>query len=132
MQLIDFFDRSAALNPNTIFVKQGAVTRTYAESYCATHRIAAALLRDGFGPSTRVGIYMPNDWRGLEAMFGLWRAGCVMVPVNARNAAEQNAQILRDSKVEVIFYHSSFALEIEHVQSICVGLRLAICVDRDL
>lgn len=132
MQLIDFFDRSAALNPNTIFVKQGAVSRTYAESYCATHRIAAALLRDGFGPSTRVGIYMPNDWRGLEAMFGLWRAGCVMVPVNARNAAEQNAQILRDSKVEVIFYHSSFALEIEHVQSICVGLRLAICVDRDL
>jgi len=75
MRLIDFFDRAAELEPERIFVRQGAVARSYAESRATTHRIAAALGRDGIAPGMRVGVYMPNDWRGLEAMFGLFRAG---------------------------------------------------------
>ncbi len=132
MQLIDFFDRSADLMPEAIFVKQGDVRRSYADSRAATHRIAAALIREGYEPGTRVGIYMPNDWRGLEAMFGLWRAGCVMVPVNARNAVTQNAQILRDAGVQVAFYHSSFAAEMDEVRASCPDLALSVCVDAGL
>lgn len=129
MRLIDFFDRSAALTPNSVFVKQGGVSRSYAQSQAATHRIAAALIRDGFGPGTRVGVYMPNDWRGLEAMFGFWRAGCVMVPVNARNAVTQNAQILADAGAEVVFYHSGFARELDEVRAACPNVALTICID---
>ncbi|SDJ27795.1 AMP-binding protein [Lutimaribacter saemankumensis] len=129
MRLIDFFDRSAALTPNAAFVKQGDVSRSYAQSQAATHCIAAALIRDGFGPGTRVGVYMPNDWRGLEAMFGFWRAGCVMVPVNARNAVAQNAQILADAGAEVVFYHSSFARELDKVRAACPKVTLTICID---
>ncbi|MCE8005653.1 AMP-binding protein [Aestuariivita sp.] len=131
MRLIDFFDRSARRDPDSVFVKQGIVTRSYAQSRDATHRIAAALERDGFGPGTRVGVYLPNDWRGLEAMFGLFRAGCVMVPVNARNAVAQNVQILRDNGVAVLFYHSGFADEVAEVRAHCPGIARAICIDRD-
>ena len=129
MRLIDFFDRAADLTPDRAFVKQGPVSRSYAQSRAATHRIAAALARDGAGPGTRVGLYMPNDWRGLEAMLGLFRAGCVMVPVNMRNAVAQNAQILRDAGVEMLFFHSSCADAVAEVRAQCPALTLTVCID---
>lgn len=129
MRLIDFFDRSAELTPDHIFVRQGKVSRSYAQSRAASHRIAAALLREGMGPGVRVGIYMPNDWRGLETIFGLFRAGCVMVPVNVRNPVAQNAGILKDAGVQALFYHSAYATEVAQVRAICPDLTLAICID---
>jgi len=129
MRLIDFFDRAADLYPDRCFVKQGAISRSYRQSREMTHRIAAALVRDGLGPGTRVGIYMPNDWRGLEALFGMFRAGCVMVPVNVRNAAAQNMQILRDAGVEALFFHSAFRAEVAECRAHCPELDLAICID---
>lgn len=129
MRLIDFFDRSAALSPDKPFVKQGDVARSYAQTSDSTHRIAAALARDGFGPGARVGIYTQNDWRGLEAILGLYRAGCVMVPINVRNAVAQNAEILGDLAVEVLFFHSNFAQEVAEVRAACPNIRAAICID---
>lgn len=129
MRLIDFFDRTADLTPERIFVQQGTVHRSYAQSHVATHRIAAALLRDGIGPGARVGIYMPNGWRGLEAMFGLFRAGCVMVPINVRNPVAQNAQTLGDAGVQVLFYHSAFASEVAQVRHACPKITLTVCID---
>jgi acyl-CoA synthetase (AMP-forming)/AMP-acid ligase II len=129
MRLIDFFDRAAALYPDRIFVKQGAVERTYRESQASTHRIAAALQRDGLAPGARIGLYTQNDWRGLEAIFALGRAGCVMTPVNARNAVKQNVAILRNHGVEALFYHSAFAGEVAQVRAACPGIRLFVCLD---
>lgn len=129
MRLIDFFDRAADLTPERIFVQQGQTRRSYAQSQAATHRIAAALLRDGIGAGARVGVYMPNDWRGLEAMFGLFRAGCVMVPVNVRNPVAQNAQTLGDAGVKALFYHSAFATEVADVRQACPGITLTVCID---
>ncbi len=131
MRLIDFFDRSAALSPDVHFVKQGETARTYAQSQASTHRIAAALARDGFGPGTRVGVYMHNDWRGLEAMLGLFRAGCIMVPVNVRNAVAQNAAILGDLGVEMLFYHGAYRHEVEEVKQTCPAIRSVIAIDGD-
>lgn len=129
MRLIDFFDRSADLNPTRTFVQQGEIARSYADSCAATHRIASALLRDGLCPGDRVGVYMPNDWRGLEAMLGLYRAGCVIVPVNVRNDVAQNAQILQAAGVKALFHHSTFADEIARVRAICPKLAHLICID---
>lgn len=132
MRLIDFFDRAADLTPHAIFVKQGDVARSYRHSQSASHRIAAALAREGVTPGMRTGVYMPNDWRGLEAMLGLFRAGCVMVPVNVRNSVRQNVQILGDASVQVLFYHSAFADEVAEVRASCPDIALAVCIDDGL
>jgi len=131
MRLIDAFDRAATLWPANVFVRQGAFESRYAASAARTHRIAAALQRDGHGPGTRIGLYTANDWRGLEAMLGIWRAGCVLVPVNVRNSVQQNAGILRTREPVVLFFHSDFAQEVEQVFAACPGLRGGVCLDRD-
>ena len=131
MRLIDAFDRAAALWPANAFVRQGEFESCYADSAGRTHRIAAALQREGHAPGTRIGIYTANDWRGLEAMLGVWRAGCVLVPVNVRNSVQQNAAILRTREPVLLFYHSAFAHEVEQVIAACPSIRAAVCLDRD-
>ncbi|MEO1190635.1 MAG: AMP-binding protein [Pseudomonadota bacterium] len=130
MRLIDFFDRAVDLTPERVFVQHGQVALTYAEAADWTHRIARALQDAGFGPGSRVGLYTANDWRGLLAIFGLFRAGCVMTPVNARNAAAQNSETLQTLGVEALFYHADFSEEVAEATAACPRLRLLICLDQ--
>src|SRR4051812_50107465 len=64
-------------------------------------RVAAAAggLRESFGlsPGDRVAIVMRNRPEYLEALYAIWHAGLVAVPVNARLHPHEFAHILDDS-----------------------------------
>lgn len=132
MRLIEFFDRAVDLHGGRSFVKQGAVELTYRESAAWTERIAAALQAEGLGAGGRIGLYTHNDWRGLLAIFGLFRAGCVMAPVNARNAVKQNVEILTANGVELLFFHSDFAEQAQAAAAACPKLTRLVCLDEAL
>ena len=131
MRIIDLFDRAAARYPGQVFLVQGGISRQYRESQDASYRIAAALLRDGFGKGARVGLYGPNDWRGVEALFGTFRAGAIAVPVNARNAIVENIDFLNDAGVELLFIHSNFAEYLPQIALSCRRIRRLILLDGD-
>src|SRR4051794_40941635 len=65
---------------------------------------AAAGLRDDFGlsPGDRVAIVMRNRPEYLEALFAVWHAGLVAVPVNARLHRDEIAYILEHSGAAVV------------------------------
>jgi long-chain acyl-CoA synthetase len=54
-------------------------------------------------PGDRVAIFMSNTPEYLEILYGLWFAGLVAVPVNARLHIEELNFILRDSGAKVLF-----------------------------
>lgn len=109
MRAIDALDRAAFQTPEAVFVQQGTTAITYAQAAALTHRIAARAQALGAAPGTRVAFLSPNDWRGLVFMYGLWRAGLVLVPVNVRNSAAMNAAILRQHRPVVMVHHSDVA-----------------------
>src|SRR5215470_3594028 len=65
---------------------------------------AATSLRDHFGlsPGDRVAIVMRNRPEYLEALFAIWHAGLVAVPVNARLHRDEIAYILDHSEAGVV------------------------------
>src|SRR6516225_6782151 len=65
---------------------------------------AASSLRDHFGlaPGDRVAIVMRNRPEYLEALFAIWHAGLVAVPVNARLHRDEIAYILEHSGSAVV------------------------------
>ena len=76
--------------------------------YAAFHARAGAIgggLRASFGlmPGARVGIAMKNRPEYLEALFGIWYAGLVAVPINAKLHAKEFAYILENSGAELCF-----------------------------
>ena len=56
----------------------------------AAREVARALLGAGVGPGRAVAVQLPNGPGAITAMFGVWLAGAVFVPVNrpfARSAS---------------------------------------------
>ena len=130
MRLIDFFDRAASQYSGKAFLRQGDVTRSYADARDASHRIAAGLRRDGIAPGEPVGFYMSNDWRGVEALYGTFRAGNPISPANSRNGVAANIDYLNTTCATALFFHSNYADDAMAVAKSCPSVRLMVCLDQ--
>ena len=61
--------------------------------------------RLGLKPGQHAAILMPNCLEILPAYFGILRAGCVAVPINARLKSEELQFILADCEAQAVFVH---------------------------
>jgi acyl-CoA synthetase (AMP-forming)/AMP-acid ligase II len=129
MRPVDFFDRGAEWFPDRDFLVDSSGRRTYRQSQLLTHRIAAAMMKSGFVAGGKAAVYAPNGARAFECVLGLMRAGGVWVPVNARNAAEENASLLHGFDVEFLFYHSSVESEVRVIKGRCPAILTYVCLD---
>jgi acyl-CoA synthetase (AMP-forming)/AMP-acid ligase II len=79
----------------------------------------------------RVAIYSPNNAAVLVCGLGLMRAGATWVPVNPRNALDDNVEFMNLAGVSWLFYHSRFTQEITELVRRVPTLRHCICLDRE-
>lgn len=129
MRLIDFFDRGVTLDPERICLKDATVARSYADVQKQSCRIANALIRDGMQPEAKAAVYSANAAAPFECLLGVLRAGGAWVPINARNAVPENAYILDNCDVEILFYQSEFEGNVAEFARLCPKLRQFICID---
>jgi long-chain acyl-CoA synthetase len=96
--------------------------------FAATVAAAAAGLRDTFGLATgdRVAIVMRNRPEYLEALFAIWHAGLVAVPVNARLHREEIAYILEHSGSAVVITDDDHADDVESLVDAVETLQAAV------
>ncbi|OYN76180.1 class I adenylate-forming enzyme family protein [Mycolicibacterium sphagni] len=92
-------DRSALVLAN------GSVAWSQIDRH-STH-LALALLSIGLEPGDKVAVLMANDGIYLEAMYGIAKAGLVIVPLNARSVAREIAYFLSRSDAKAVIVHSS-------------------------
>lgn len=76
---------------------------TYAQFADRAARLAGGLMAHGIAPGARVGIFAKNAPDYLIAMFGIWWAGAVAVPVNAKLHPKEAAFILADAGAKLCF-----------------------------
>ena len=90
--------------PNQPAIADGDQVHSTWSQFAATVARAATGLRDGFGLAhgDRVAIVMRNRPEYLEAMFAIWHAGMVAVPVNARLHRDEIKYILEHSEAAVV------------------------------
>jgi acyl-CoA synthetase (AMP-forming)/AMP-acid ligase II len=88
-------------------------------TFAARTAAAAAGLGEEFGlaPGDRVAIFMSNRPEYLEALFAIWHAGLVAVPVNARLHRDELAYILVDSGSTVVVTDADHADDVEALVS---------------
>ena len=89
---------------------------------------AAAGLRDdlGLSPGDRVAIVMRNRPEYLEALFAIWHAGLVAVPVNARLHRDEIAYILEHSESAVVVTDADHAGDVESLVGTVASLQAAV------
>ncbi|MEW1722797.1 AMP-binding protein [Streptomyces sp. NPDC093109] len=123
MAVIDFFDRGWSLDPSAIVYRTDHETWTYDEAGRTSCQIAHALLRDGLRRETKVAVLSPNSPLAWVCVLGIWRAGGAWVPLNPDHPAEENARLLGQLDVEILFYDPSVAKQVETVRQEVPHLR---------
>ena len=105
MNLATWVERHGRRRPGEPALAAGE--RVHADWGTFAGRVAgvAAGLRDdlGLSPGDRVAILMRNRPEYLEALFGAWHAGLVVVPINARLHRDEVAFIVDASGAAAVF-----------------------------
>ncbi len=94
MRLSDYLDKGASLDPDAPCLTTDQQTSTYAEVQELSFRISAALAGQGVRPGDTVAILSGNDPVAFTCVFGISRAGAVWCPINPRNEAAENRELL--------------------------------------
>ena len=108
-------ERHGRLRPGDPALAEGERVHATWRTFAARTAAAAAGLRDDFGlsPGERVAIVMRNRPEYLEALFAIWHAGLVAVPVNARLHRDEIAYILEHSGAIVAVTDAEHAGDVE-------------------
>ncbi|MCR6485082.1 long-chain fatty acid--CoA ligase [Amycolatopsis sp. OK19-0408] len=94
MSLFFYLEKGASLDPGAPCLTLDGVSRSYGQVVELAEAVARALRRSGVAPGDKVGILSANDPTAFTCVFGISRAGAVWCPINPRNAAGENAELL--------------------------------------
>jgi acyl-CoA synthetase (AMP-forming)/AMP-acid ligase II len=129
VRVIDFFDKGVEVEPDRPFLVDDVERRTYADTQAMSHRIANAFRAAGIAPGSKVAVLSGNAARAFECVIGLLRAGCVWVPVNARNTVEESVYALDNTDTAVLFYSRAFRDTVARLLAACPRITQAVCIE---
>ncbi|KRF00076.1 AMP-dependent acyl-CoA synthetase [Nocardioides sp. Soil777] len=129
MRLVDYLDKGASLGPDAPCLTTDGVTRTYAEVQELAGRVAGALRARGVAPGDKVAILSANDPVAFTCVFGISRAGAVWCPVNPRNEAAENRELLELFDCTVLVFQEHFAPLVDAIRGDLPRLTTLVCLD---
>jgi hypothetical protein len=127
MNLAVWVERHGRRRPGGPALTDGGRVHAGWGAFAAQTAGAAAGLCDNFGLSgNRVAVVMRNRPEYLEALFAIWHAGLVAVPVNARLHRDEIAYILDHSESAVVVTDADHADDVESLVGTIPSLQAAV------
>ncbi|WP_448624373.1 AMP-binding protein [Geodermatophilus sp. URMC 64] len=128
MNVAVWVERQGRRRPDAPALADGDRVHASWRAFAARTAGAAAGLRESFGlsPGDRVAIVMRNRPEYLEALFAIWHAGLVAVPVNARLHRDEIGYILGHSGSAVVVTDDEHAEDVEPLVGTVDALRAAV------
>ena len=129
MRLVDYLDKGASLGPEAPCLTTDGHTLTYAQVRDTSRRVADALARYGIAPGQSVAILSANDPTSFTCVFGISRAGAVWCPINPRNEAAENRELLDLFDCTALLFQASYAPLVAAIAPDLPKLTLLVCID---
>src|SRR5262245_28296555 len=109
----------------------GGRTRTYRDVQRLSWSIARALSRSGVRPGDKVAVLSANDPVAFSCVVGIARAGAVWCPVNPRNEATENRELLDAFDCSCLIFQAAFAPLVAQIAADLPKLATLVCLDQD-
>jgi acyl-CoA synthetase (AMP-forming)/AMP-acid ligase II len=120
----DYLDHFAAVQPDTVLVKQGTTAVTYREAKERVDRLAAALLARGLRRGDRVAVYGHPHSEGLLVFLACARVGAIFTGLAPKQQVDELAYICTRAEPRFLFVVGALAADqLEKVAAL--GSRLA-------
>ena len=94
VRLVDYLDKGASLGPDAPCLTTDGETRVVRRGARAQLPDRRGAGRAGVAPGDKVAILSANDPVAFTCVFGISRAGAVWCPINPRNEAAENRELL--------------------------------------
>jgi 3-oxocholest-4-en-26-oate---CoA ligase len=117
-----------AIGPETA-IKQGDLSRSWADFEDRAARFANAMLSHGLKKGSRVGQLLYNSPELLETYHGSLKLRAIPFNINYRYTAEEILYLLNDAEAEALVFHSSLSHVVAEVLPKAATLKIAIAVD---
>lgn len=131
MRLVDYLDKGAGLGPDAPCLRSADRVLSYRQVQEISDEVARGLAGSGVGPGDSVAILSANDPIAFASVFGISRAGAVWCPINPRNAAGENRQLLELMDCRALLFQRAFADLVAQILPDLPGLKLVVCIDAD-
>jgi len=132
MRLTDYLDKGASLGAAAPCLTTAGRTLTYVDVQRLSWRIARALDRSGIHPGDKVAVLSANDPVAFGCVFGISRAGAVWCPVNPRNEAAENRDLLDLFDCACLIFQAVFAPLVTKILPDLPKLTTLVCLDGEL
>lgn len=130
MHLTGYLDKGASLGPEEPCLRLGDLVLSYREVQGISHRVAAALHASGIEPGDKVAVLSSNDPYAFASVFGISRAGAVWCPINPRNAASENRELLELFDCAALIYKSAYEPLVAQILPDLPQLKTLVCLDK--
>ncbi len=114
--LADIVRAHGASHPDTVAIVYEGRRTSYGALDRASSRIASGLIAEGVRPQARVAHLDKSSDVYFELLFGVAKAGAVMVSVNWRLAPPEVLQIVNDAKAEILFVGEEYFPVVEKIR----------------
>ena len=132
MRLVDFLDKGASLHPGDApCLTMNGRSLSYADVQRLSSSVGRALARSGIRPGDKVAVLSGNDPVAFGAVFGISRAGAVWCPVNPRNEAAENRELLGLLDCRCLIFAAAFAPLVAKIAPDLPALTTLVCLDGD-
>jgi fatty-acyl-CoA synthase len=131
VRLLDYLDKGASLGAARPCLTMNGRTLDYAAVQELSWRVGRALDRSGVCPGDKVAILSANDPVAFGCVFGLSRAGAVWCPVNPRNEATENRDLLAMFGCRCLIFQAAFAPLVAKIVPQLPELTTLVCLDAD-
>lgn len=112
----DFLAAAAANAGDRIGIRDGAAVRSYSATERDARRLSGSLRQAGVRAGDRVAGLMLNSAEHLLTYFGAAAAGAILLPLNTRLSAVEQANVLRHAGAAVLLHdaaHAARAVELQ-------------------
>ena len=129
MRLTDYLDKGASLGPEAPCLTTAGQSLSYGDVQQLSWRIAGALQHSGAGTGDKVAILSANDPVAFSCVFGISRAGAVWCPINPRNEAAENRDLLDFFDCRCLTFQAAFGPLVTKILPDLPQLTPLVCLD---
>lgn len=131
MRLSDFLDKGASVNPQAPCLTTDGTTLSYEQVQSLSVEIAAGLEAQQVSPGDKIAIISGNDPTAFTCVFGISRIGAVWCPINPRNEARENRELLELSDCRVVIFANAYTELVDRIRDDLPMVHTWICLDAE-
>lgn len=132
MRLVDYLDKGASLGPHRPCLTTDGASLSYADVQTISYDVASALAAHGIEPGMSVAIVSGNDPIAFSCLFGISRAGAVWCPINPRNEAAENQELLALFDCAFVLFRSPYAALVAAIRDRLPQVKEWVCLDAEI